>query len=207
MAVLAVNATEAPIYNRVAQTWCWTIRDAAGEACAVSQYYASRALAGFTALGNALRRGDRQLYVSAEVRLRAGELVARPLAVVFANDQGRYAVMPWCDPAPEASGADDHPALGDVGQGGKFSVLSATERVLQEAVINGVDRGASLWERTVRDAAAIADAGGHPRLAQQLRRLHGCLMSRRDRMAWDPAMPVALLRDLLQWYRLRLDLG
>jgi hypothetical protein len=86
-------------------------------------------------------------------------------------------------------------------------VLASVERVLQEAVINGLDRGAALWEPAVREACGVADAGGHPRLARQLRRLHATIAGRRDRVAWDPAAATDLLREVLQWYRLCLDLG
>jgi len=255
--VLAVSAVTTCAYDPVAQSWRWTVADADGVTCDLSHPFASRAAGGFAALGKALESGEKQVFVSAEIRLRAGKLVGRPLAVVFANDHGRHAVMPWCDPHPaaktpgqpnarrdadqdddtdqdddddDAADADDERDERDVvdnaddaddaddddGDDVKASpdlrireeppVLVATERLLQEAMVNGLDRGSTLWLREVDTAANIATASGHTLLANHLRNFHTRLHNRAQDLTWEPTAAITDLRDLLQWYRLGLDL-
>ena len=198
--VLRVHEAGPAAFDPVTQTWRWRIQDAEGGVCDVEQTYQLRIAPGCAALAAALQGGRRQLFVAAEIRLRAGQLVGVPLSVVFEDPAGRVAIMPWCDDAAPGTGpaAASLPSV-------RTGALVELEALLCDVVVDGIERAGTMWGRLLPGRAQALDAGGYPRLAAKVMELHAVLAQRGERADWHPESALPLVQELAQWHRLALD--
>ena len=200
--VLRVDAAEPAAFDPVVQGWRWLVRDAAGNACYLTHPYRSQHAQGSAALASALAGGHRQLFVTVELRPRAGTLAGEPLAVVFDHPDGRWAVMPWCDQA--ALRAATHvplPTQAEAVEGPLAGLL----RWLGDAAVSGLDRLETGFDAQLADAITQCLAGGYPHLATRLEEIRLLADGRRDNPRWRPSVLTGPIREVAAWYRLHLD--
>lgn len=98
--VIAVSRMADAGFDAATQTILITLFDSQGDKMTMRHPFSSRSASGSERLLDSLKDSTNVLkFVSGHVELVAGELIIRPLCVVFEQRGDRYAVQPWVDSA------------------------------------------------------------------------------------------------------------
>ena len=155
--VVRVAEVDDVTFDEASQRLRARLVDHRGEVATLTHDYHARAHAGFEALLERLRAGPGALrFVCGHVRSTKASLEIRPVSAVFAEADRHVCVMPWVEPAQEASTHTRAHASAGRPLSTAEAFLAAVQDELSEVMMVGVRRAsAEPWRSLVRRGEAI----------------------------------------------------